>query len=179
MMGALHLVETLLRWSGKALIALAALNLGAMMIHVAADVAAKYLFNSPLPGTAEIVAYYYMVAAVFLPLPLVELGNKAIAVDLFWNMFPGFVQRATLVAAYGLQTAFFVVLALQTGEDAAKAFAKNDLVEGIVPVIVWPGRFFLPAAFWLGAAVSALRILQVILRRDWRAAVAHGGGEVS
>lgn len=174
-----ELVETAFRWSSWVLIALAVISLGLMMVHVSADVFMKYVMNDPIPGTAEVVAYYYMVAAVFLPLPLVELGNKAISVDLFWNMFPNVLQRTTVFIGYGAQLAFFVILARQTGEDAMAAYAKNELVEGIVPLIVWPGRFFLPAAFWLASGVSALRLLQIALSPDWRAHIASKSGEVA
>lgn len=168
------------RWGAWALVAAAALNLAAMMIQVTVDVATKYLFNAPIPGTAEIVAYYYMVAAVFLPLPLVELRNKAISVDLFWNLFPGALQRVTLALAYALQVAFFTILAIQTGADAMDAWASGALVEGIIPVLTWPGRFFLPVSFWLGVVVSSLRLIEILLAPDWRARVAHDdGGEVA
>lgn len=173
-------LETLLFWGARALIGLAALNLVAMMVHVIADVVMKYMFVAPIPGTAEIVAYYYMVAAVFLPLPMVELGNKAISVDLFWMRYPGWMQRVTLFSAYLLTVAFFVILARQTGIDAMRAYAKGDLVEGIVPVLIWPGRFMLPASFWFAAGVAGLRALQVLVSPDWRQQTAQADGvEVS
>lgn len=173
-------LETVLLWGARGLIALAALNLAAMMLHVIADVVMKYLFVAPIPGTAEIVAYYYMVAAVFLPLPLVELGNKAISVDLFWMRYPGWLQRITLFLAYLLTVTFFVILARQTSIDAMRAYAKGDLVEGIVPVLIWPGRFMLPASFWFAAGVAGLRALQVLLSSDWRQQTAQADGmEVS
>ena len=169
-------LEQALLWGARGLIALAALNLALMMAHVIADVVMKYVFVAPIPGTAEVVAYYYMVAAVFLPLPLVELGNKAISVDLFWLLYPAWLQRVTLFAAYGLSVIFFVILARQTGIDAMRAYAKGDLIEGIVPVVIWPGRFMLPASFWFAAGVSALRAIQVLLVSDWRQKTAQPGG---
>lgn len=172
-------IETAFRWASWVLIAVAVISLALMMVHVCADVFMKYVLNDPIPGTAEVVAYYYMVAAVFLPLPLVELGNKSISVDLFWNMFPNLLQRVTIFIGYGAQLAFFVILARQTGEDALAAYAKNELVEGIIPLLVWPGRFFLPAAFWLASGVSALRLLQVALSPDWRLRIQSHSGEVA
>lgn len=172
-------IEVLFRWLARLLIAVSVISLALMMVHVCVDVFMKYALNSPIPGTAEVVAYYYMVAAVFLPLPLVELGNKAIAVDLFWNFFPGLLQRLTVFIGYAAQVVFFVILAMQTGDDALSAFRKNELVEGIVPLLVWPGRFFLPAAFWLASAVSVLRLFQVALSREWRDRIAPAAGEVA
>ena len=54
-------VSTVLAWIGGAALIL-------MMLHIAADVVARYIFNAPLHGTVEIVSAYYMVAVVFLPL---------------------------------------------------------------------------------------------------------------
>ncbi|KAA0014589.1 TRAP transporter small permease [Billgrantia pellis] len=170
-------LELPFRWGARCLIAIAVLNLAAMMLHVCADVIMKYVFNSPIPGTAEIVAYYYIVAAVFLPLPLVELGNKSISVDLFWNNFHAWIQRSSAFLAYGAQVAFFTILALRTGEDALRSLARNELVEGIIPVLIWPGRFFLPAAFWLATFVSVLRMAQVACSPHWRELTSHRGNE--
>lgn len=169
-------LERALLWGARGLIGLAALNLAMMMVHVIADVVMKYVFVAPIPGTAEVVAYYYMVATVFLPLPLVELGNKAISVDLFWLHYPSWLQRVTLFLAYLMTIAFFVILARQTSIDAMRAYAKGDLVEGIVPVLIWPGRFMLPASFWFAAGVAALRALQVLLSPEWRQKTAHTDG---
>jgi TRAP-type C4-dicarboxylate transport system permease small subunit len=38
-----------------------------MMAHVTVDVTCRYLLNSPLEGTTEVVAAYYMVAVAYLP----------------------------------------------------------------------------------------------------------------
>lgn len=173
------LIEKPLRWTSTLLIWGAVVALALMMVHVCADVFMKYVLNDPIPGTAEVVAFYYMVAAVFLPLPLVELGNKSISVDLFWNIFPGLLQRVTVFIAYAMQLAFFVILARQTGFDALEAWGKNELVEGIVPILVWPGRFFLPAAFWLASLVSLLRMAEILFALDWRDRIQNQSGEVA
>ena len=67
-----------------------------MMLHICADVIAKYVFNSPIPGTLEIVSNYYMVATVFLPLALVERKNAHIAVEILSQHLPTRGQAVTL-----------------------------------------------------------------------------------
>ena len=52
---------------------LAGIIIMVMMIHISADVAAKYLLNDPIDGTLEIVAAYYMVVIVFFPLAYVTI----------------------------------------------------------------------------------------------------------
>ena len=82
----LNYTSTLVAWvSGAALLL--------MMLHIAADVALRYLFSAPLHGTVEIVSTYYMVAVVFLPLALIELRNGHIVVELVSQHFPARVQE--------------------------------------------------------------------------------------
>ncbi|AJE49220.1 TRAP transporter small permease [Celeribacter indicus] len=168
-------VEHALKYCAYLLIALAGLSLLAMMIHVFADVVLKYFFNDPIPGTAEVVARYYMVAAVFLPLPLVELRNSGVAVDLFYGMFGTAMRRLMVLVAYLGQLCFFSILAWQSWADAMRAMAKGEYVDGQIVVIVWPASFFLPAGFGIAALVSLLRIVQVLLRDDWEDVVEYGG----
>ena len=172
-----RLERTITRLS-QLLMAISGLLLLAMLIHMCADVVLKYALNSPIPGTAEVVAYYYMVAAVFLPLPLVEIRNGGIYVDLFYNLFGVSVRRVLILFAYLAQLGFFGLLAWQSSIDAFDALAKRELVEGQIYVYIWPARFFLPLGFGLAALVSALRIVQVVSRPDWERLteyVADGG----
>ena len=55
-----------LDWLSNRLLEISGLLLLVMMLHVTLDVALKYLLNQPVPGTLEVVSYYYMVGTVFL-----------------------------------------------------------------------------------------------------------------
>lgn len=166
-------IEKILSLMAKALMWVSGICLVAMMLHVCLDVSAKNLTGQPIPGTAEIVARYYMLAAVFLPLPLVELRNNAIVVDLFYDMFGPAAQRFCMVVAYLGQTAFFGLLAYRSFWDAVDSFSKGEFVDGQVPIIVWPAAFFLPLGFALAFLISLLRVVQIMTRSDWRSSVAH------
>ncbi|WP_268873807.1 TRAP transporter small permease subunit [Sulfitobacter sp. EhC04] len=137
------------------------------MLHVLSDVIMKTFFNSPIPGTSEFVAHYYMVAAVFLPMPFVEMRNSGIAVDLFYNLFGPAIQRIMLLCAYLGQLTFFSLLAYQSGLDAWHAWEVREYLSGQIIVTIWPASFFLPVGFGLSALASALRFVQVIHRPDW------------
>lgn len=163
-------LERTLGHAAQVLVWLAGLALLAMAVHVCLDVALKYVLNRPIPGTAEIVARYYMLAAVFLPLPFVELRNTGISVDLFYTMFGPGVRRAMLVLAFLGQLVFFGLLAWQSSFDALSSLAKNEFVDGQIRVVIWPATFFLPLGLWLAAAMSLVRLLQTLLLRDWEAA---------
>ncbi|MFN8682372.1 TRAP transporter small permease [Paracoccus sp. P2] len=156
----------------NALMWLSGICITGMMVHVFLDVLAKAVVQQPLPGTSEIVARYYMLAAVFLPLPLVEMRNSAIVVDLFYDRFgPGF-QRICLVLAYIGQVAFFSLLTWRSFWDAVKAFARGEFVDGQIPITVWPSAFFLPAGFGVAALIGVFRLVQIVTRDDWQEAAA-------
>ena len=169
-------VERLIANLSTLLIGTAGLLLMCMLVHMCADVAMKYVFNSPIPGTAEVVAYYYMVAAVFLPLPFVEVKNGGVSVDLFYNMMGKVSRRVLLSLAYLVQIVFFGLLAWQSSIDAFEALAKRELVEGQINVYIWPARFFLPIGFGLASIVSLLRLYQVLTQKNWETVTGYGGG---
>ena len=46
-----------------------------LMVHIIVDVAMRYLANAPLPGTIEVVSYWWMVLIIF---PAVALTQPAV-----------------------------------------------------------------------------------------------------
>lgn len=137
-----------------------------MMVNITADIVLRTLFDIPVPATAELTAFYYMVGAVFLPLPLVELRDESIRVDLFYNMSPRVVKTPMIVIAYLAQFVFFALMFWQTGIDAIEAFVKDDFVDSQIKIYVWPGRFFLPMGFGMAAVVSVLKLVEHLLSGD-------------
>ena len=137
-----------------------------MMLHVVGDIIGRYFFKAPAPATAEFVAYYYMVAAVFLPLAYTELRGRSIAVDLFYDMFPEKIKRGTRGFALVCGMCFFAALTYKTSIDALNAFDKGEMVDGFYVVIIWPGRFLLPLGMGLTTIILALRFfVEVIFNR--------------
>src|SRR5204863_5112286 len=59
-----------------------------LTVHVCLDVASRYLFNLPLAGTTEMVAKYYMVGAVFLPLAYCQIQRQHFNATLFEAYLP-------------------------------------------------------------------------------------------
>jgi TRAP-type C4-dicarboxylate transport system permease small subunit len=154
-------LDNILRWSSGVLLGITGICLLLMLFQVTADVTMNGVFGRPIPGTAEMVAYYYMIGAVFLPAAIVEYRDSSIKVDLFYNMAGPWTKKAMLFAAGTAQLVFFGVLARQSGIDAIEAFEKNEYVASQIYVYVWPARFFLPMGFGLAACISFLRLLQL------------------
>ena len=145
----------------RALVTVAALALLAMMLHVNADVIGKYVFNRPIPGTAEVVASYYMVAAVFLPLAWVEIREGTILVELFYAILPAAPKAALLALATALSAAFYGGLAWLSWVPALQAFRIGEVVEGAWRVTIWPTKFLLPLGLALACLAMLLRLVQI------------------
>lgn len=142
-----------------ALLWLGALALTLMMLHVTADVAGKYLLGHPILGTLETVTFYYMVAAVFLPLAVVQRTRGQIIVDIATQHLPP-RKLAMVEAIVSLVTLGFLVLlawygaryALEMTEVREKANAIH------FPIDIWPSRWFVVAGCAGAAFFCALQI---------------------
>jgi len=130
-----------------------------MMAHVCLDVAGRYLFNHPLPGTLESVTYYYMVMVTALPFAYVTRTQGQITVEMFTNWMPR-RSRALLEALVGLVVlAYLLALAWKTGEEAIAKTALGELRDaGVTQIIVWPTRWFPPLGLGTMAFAVILRI---------------------
>lgn len=127
----------LLTWIGGAALLL-------MMLHITADVTARFFFNSPLHGTVEIVPTYYMVAAVFLPLAMIERLNAHIVVELVSQHLPKRAQEIQIALVALVSAAYFGAFTWQTWGDALQKFEVREMSLGNVAVTVWPTRFYVP-----------------------------------
>ncbi|MBA1154586.1 TRAP transporter small permease [Microvirga sp. Marseille-Q2068] len=131
-----------------------------MMIHVMIDVLGKYLFNAPLPGTAEVVAAYYMIGAVFLPIAYVEAAGGSIVVEVIYEKVPERAQKLMLVTADLISAIYYSVLAWFSWDLAVRAWRVNETVDGIWRITTWPAKFLLPFGFCLAVVVLLMRVVR-------------------
>lgn len=164
-------------WLTDVLLEIAGLLLFVMMLHVCADVGMKYVMNKPIQGTLEIVSYYYMVGAVFLPLAFVELTRSAVSVDLFFDRMPRGAQLACMVGVLGLCAAAYGLLCAITWGDALRSFSRSEVVMGPITVPIWPSRFVLPASFALGSFVCLWHLARLMFSPEARARHLLGQGD--
>jgi len=133
-----------------------------MVIHIVADVTSKMLFNYPLAGTLNIVASYYMIGVVFLPIALVEFTRQNISVDLFYNLFSRKLRWLLLLLATLLSIVFYAMLGYQSVPDAIDAMEKKEFIDGTIYLVTWPGRFILPISFLCVVLVLIYRLTREI-----------------
>lgn len=140
------------------MLALAGIALAIMALHIVADIGGRYLFSAPLPGTVEIVARYYMVLLVFLPLAWVQKENAHFAAGIFTDRLSvrariklqGFTQAGMAVVAALL--AWVSVLAAQHATSVSEQVQAAEFI-----MQVWPARWVLPASFASMAVYAALQ----------------------
>lgn len=129
-----------------------------MMLHIGADVIGKYFFNYPIPATLEVVAWYYMVATIFLPVAYIQLHQKHLMVELFTRAMPPrpMALLEGLVCLLGFAyVATLVVLTFEGAMVETENGAAHDVTYFDLPV--WPSRWFLPAALLVMAIIMALQ----------------------
>ncbi len=158
-------LERPLRKLGEGLAIAGGVAMVLMMLHIVADVATKYLFNDPIDGTTEIVAAYYMVAVVFLPLAYVTFAEGHLIVELFTARLSG-RPLAALVGCAGLVTLLYLLFFIyHTGVEAVRRTREGEAWETSVDLVaVWPSRWFLT----VGLAAMALYVLLALVRHFGR-----------
>ena len=134
-----------------------------MMLHIAADVVGRTVFNHPLPGTTEIVSAYYMVAVAYLPWAWVALNNGHITVELFTRKAsPATIAWLDIMAKL-LTITYIGVFVWQTFTMAIQQTRSGEAWEastGYLPV--WPSRWVLPIAGFVMVAYLVLRVIKDI-----------------
>lgn len=148
----------------KFLVLLGGSALIVMMLHITAEVILRSAFNVTIPGTLEMVSFYYMVFAVFSGLALVALLNEQVIVEVFLNWMP---RRALLIVdgiAALLGTGYAAILVYGGWLEAKSAMKFNEMVavHGF-DVPIWPSRWIAVVGLSLivvasfGHAVALLR----------------------
>lgn len=130
---------------GRALAILGGVAMTLMMVHIVVDVFLKHLLNDPIDGTTEIVAAYYMVATVFLPLAYVSFAKGHLAVEIFTGKMTG-SGLDYLMAFGGTATlAYLLFLIYCTVDEAILRTIDGEAWETSVDLVaVWPSRWLLP-----------------------------------
>lgn len=147
---------------------LAGLTTMLMMVHITADVALKYIFNWPIPGTLEIVSAYYMVAAVFLPIAVVELYRSSISVDTMYQFLPRSIKFLCMVLVFVASAVVYLTLAWTSWGDALRSFAVGEVMMGTVSVSVWPSRFLMPVSLFMAGIVCLWHLGRLLFTQQGR-----------
>lgn len=144
---------------------------GIMAVHIIGDVIGRYVFNHPLPGTVEIVARFYMIALVFLPLAQVQRRDEHFVSTLFTDFLPERAKNALEATTSILMAAVAVLLAWAAIAAAQHATLNSEQVQAADFIIYsWPSRWIVPVGLLLMAAYALLNGIRRIVAGGPRAA---------
>jgi len=121
---------------------LCAAGIIAMMLHVCADIILREVFDIVIVGTIEVVSYYYMVAAICLAFPAMQLAGAQVVVEVFVQKMSAERLRPLKIAANVLGIAYvgFLAVAAAAGAWSATESGEMQLV-GDTDLATWPSRW--------------------------------------
>ena len=146
------LYESLRRWLDLvdgALVAVGSLMLFVLMCVVVADVSMRYLFNSPLQWSYDVISNYLMPGVFFLAVSHTLKAHSHVAVDIVHNYVGSrtryafeFICSALAVPAFAVCTWYAIGVTINDFETGATASSG-------LPIPTWSVSFFLPVGFGL------------------------------
>jgi TRAP-type C4-dicarboxylate transport system permease small subunit len=141
---------------------LAELAITLMMIHVTAEVLARWLFKHSFDATNEIVGFYYMAGLTFLSLAYVTRADGHISAEIFTQWLS---PRALEILIGVIALMLFAYMAIFTWQTAREAMTMMNIGEiyqaARINLPKWPGRWYLP----IGGALMAVCALAIGVRK--------------
>lgn len=138
-----------------------------MMLHVTADVAGRYLFNTPVPGTIVVVANYYMVIVVFLALGVAEEKRAHISVEFVTDLMPQRAQTGFSLFSGILTVGIIIVLMISGWTEAVKKTNIGATMEqGSQRIEIWQSYWLVPLGAALMALIAGYRVITTVT--GWR-----------
>ncbi len=147
--------HVLARWMDRALTALIAVVMFAMMMLTTVDVAGRYLFNTPVKGGFEIITFL-LATLVFASLPLITWDETHITVSLVENWVRGRVR-------WTMRTLVLAASAVIVGVMTMRMWIQGDLMaEGqhITGFLEWP---IAPMAYFMSVLSGLTTVTLVVL----------------
>ena len=153
--GPLHtahrLVGALETWCGWG----ASACLFAIMIIVFTDVAMRYLLNSPLAWSYDLISLYLMVGVFFLALSVTQRDQHHVRVDILLARCRPRVRHAMELIGNALTAVVMFAILVQGGTRAWSNWQSDAVVAGAIPWPTWLTAVFVP----IGAGLLLLRLV--------------------
>ena len=133
-----------------------------MMLLVFIDVFLRYIFNSPVVGSVEIVEVM-MVLVVALGIAYTGINKGHISVDLLVSRFPQRVQTVIDILNSLVATIIFSIMSWKTGLQALVAGSRN-VTTTVLEVPIYPFVWTLSMCTGLLSLVFLLQFLEAIIK---------------
>lgn len=145
--------DNLLTIFEKAMTAIASLALFLIMVLIFLDAMFRYIFNSPLAFTFDIVTLYLMSAALLSVLSYTLRHGGHISIDLFANLMN---HRLYLVLVGLALLASVGVCGIIARETSGLSFESWEMGEVMTGIYAWP--------LWIGKAIVAMSFIGLTAR---------------
>ena len=143
------------------------LAIALMMFHISFDVAGRYFFNTPIPGTITIVSYYYMSIAAFIPLAFAEQKDAHISVEVITERMPAWMRGNLERLAMLCSLVVFSLLAVRTYLEAGKKFEMGaSIVQGNSDISIWVTYYMLPVGCGLMVLLVLYKLIMSFLPQE-------------
>lgn len=141
---------------------IAGLALMAMLVHVVLDVVLREV-HVPFSGTLEIVSFWYMVALVFLAIPVAQAHGHHIKVELFTVAISPRTQKMIDIAVLLACAALLVVFVWVSVEEALRQTSRHAMVEaGTGTIAVWPTRWLVPLSMATTCLICVMQAYDLV-----------------
>jgi TRAP-type C4-dicarboxylate transport system permease small subunit len=131
-----------------------------MMVHVTVDVAGRYLLNSPLAGTTEFVAAYYMVIVAYAPWAWLASRDSHIVAGMFQHIGTPRFDVWLEIAVKIFTIICLSVFTYQTFWAALRQTRTGEVwLAGTWYLPVWPSRWVLPVSAFFMVVHLVLRVI--------------------
>lgn len=131
----------------------AGLVLLVIMLIVAIDVLGRYVFNSPLRWSYDVISLYLMGASFFLALSDTLRRNHHVIVDIFYNTLGRRTRYFWNVIGWSFASALFISILILAAQTAYGSWSAKEVMDG---PIAWPT--------WIGPAVATVGLILICIR---------------
>lgn len=149
---------TLRLWLDRSLTVMSAVPLFTLMCIVVIDVVGRYIFNKPLAGGFELTEMLLAIT-IFASLPLVEMREEQIAIDLLDRWYSEKARRWRRLLTFTFCAVAMSVIARQM---FTKGFAvsRDAMTTAVLLIPVAPVAFFIGAMCLITAILLVAKSLQ-------------------
>jgi TRAP-type C4-dicarboxylate transport system permease small subunit len=127
--------------SSKVLAFGAAAGVVLLALNVCVDVVGRTLFHTPLTGTLEMTAYWWMPTLTLLAFAFTELQQEHIKVTILLDVLPLRMRQIVEGCFSIIATALLLALAYYTLREALDSAALQRTTPSKPPVAIWPFMF--------------------------------------
>ncbi len=145
----------------RSLTIMSAVPLFTLMCVTVVDVAGRYLFGKPLPGGFELTEMLLAVA-VFASLPLVELREEHIAIDLLDGWYSKQARCWRRLIVHALCAAAMIAVARQLFTKA-EAIGQDAMTTAVLSIPVAPVAYFVASTCAIAALLLVAKTVQSAL----------------